>query len=245
MRLYKKTIILFLFFFGILWGQTAPKRYIYKVDSLTIRSLFLWEYHQGDDKWGLEPASGDSIQIIRSYLFRPESGQIHWYRIPIQINKTLDHQRVLLRFEGIHAAYEIFWDGELIDQNGNVGKIKAEEQPGDFIRKIVMKKEWLKPGGRSYLEVEELVSRRLRENFTYCCFRVDLPEERDVLERGLIALIAQHPVGTPSAKWLGKHAASEKIVQSGLWNTQHIAASSLTSEQLRRIEELSVSYNGK
>jgi hypothetical protein len=105
--------------------------------------------------------------------------------------------------------------------------------------------EWLKQGGRSYLEVEELVSRRLRENFTYCCFRVDSPEERDVLERGLIALIAQHPIGTPSAKWLGKHAASEKIVQSGLWNTQHIAATPLTSEQLRRIDELPVSPNGK
>jgi hypothetical protein len=105
--------------------------------------------------------------------------------------------------------------------------------------------EWLKQGGRSYLEVEELVSRRLRESFTYCCFRVDSPEERNVLERGLIALIAQHPIGRPSAKWLGKHAASEKIVQSGLWNTQHITASPLTSEQLRRIEELAVGTKGE
>ena len=129
------------------------------------------------------------------------------------------------------------------------GSVFRKHLGGALLRRANSKdqrlKEWLKQGGRSYLEVEELVSRRLRENFTYCCFQVDSPEERDVLERGLIALIAQHPVGRPSAKWLGKHAASEKIVQSGLWNTQHIAATPLTSEQLRRIDQLSVSPNGK
>jgi len=120
------------------------------------------------------------------------------------------------------------------------GALLREANPSD-----TRLNEWLRQGGRSFLEVEEMVSRQLRGNYTFCCFCVDLPEERDSLERGLIALLAQNPIGGPSAGWLGNHAASEKIVQSGLWNNQHIKATPLTFDQLQRVEKLIAATKGK
>jgi hypothetical protein len=97
---------------------------------------------------------------------------------------------------------------------------------------------WLIQGGPSFPEVEESVSRLLRECFTFACFRVDLREDRMLLESGLIALLAQHPLGQPSEDWLGHHAASEEIRRTGLWNTQRVDAVPLTDEEVQRFERL-------
>ncbi len=98
--------------------------------------------------------------------------------------------------------------------------------------------EWLKQGGRSFPEVEEMVSRVLQENLTFSCFRADQKEERLVLEKRLVALLVQYPLGQPSADWLGRYAASEEIRSSGVWNTQHIHAEPLTDQEFRRVEQL-------
>jgi len=99
-------------------------------------------------------------------------------------------------------------------------------------------REWVKQGGLSFAEVEEMVSCVLRENFTFSCFRVDQQVERLALEKGLIALLAQHPLGQPSADLLGRYAASDEIGRSGLWNTQHIDARPLTAGEFHRLEQL-------
>jgi hypothetical protein len=46
------------------------------------------------------------------------------------------------------------------------------------------------------------------------------------------ALLAKHPLGRPSAGWLGQHAYDEKIGRSGLWNTQQLNAEPLNEEQV-------------
>jgi len=99
-------------------------------------------------------------------------------------------------------------------------------------------KDWLTQGSPSFPEVEAIVSRVLRENFTFGCFCVDQRSERLSLERSLIALLAQHPLGEPSANWLGRFAASRGIRHSGLWNTQHIDAEPLAINDFQRLEQL-------
>jgi len=99
-------------------------------------------------------------------------------------------------------------------------------------------RDWLTQDGSSFPEVEEMVSRVLRENFTFGCFCVDQRSERLSLERSLIALLAQHPLGEPSANWLGRFAASRGIRHSGLWNTQHIDAEPLAINDFQRLEQL-------
>ncbi len=62
--------------------------------------------------------------------------------------------------------------------------------------------------------------------------------ERLSLERGLIALLARYPLGPPSNEWLGRHAVHPLIARSGIWNTQHVDAESLTLEELELLTEL-------
>jgi len=92
--------------------------------------------------------------------------------------------------------------------------------------------EWLKQGGRTFPEIEARVSGCLRNTFTFCCFPVEGQAERLLLERGLIALLAKHPLGRPSADWLGKYAHEQKIGRSGLWNSQQLDAEPLSQEQM-------------
>ncbi len=97
---------------------------------------------------------------------------------------------------------------------------------------------WLKQGGDSYSEVEEEVSRVLRDSFTFTCVPVPDRHDRLLLESGLIALLAQFPACEPSSTWLGRYAAAPEIRTSGLWNTQHFSAEPLSLEQLGMIQRL-------
>ena len=97
---------------------------------------------------------------------------------------------------------------------------------------------WLAGSRPSSRDVERKVSERLRDNFSYSAFSVPLAADRLALESGLIALMAQYPLGVPSTSWLGRHSVSEVIRVSGLWNKQHIGAQPLTHEQFAQLEEL-------
>lgn len=55
---------------------------------------------------------------------------------------------------------------------------------------------WLKQGGTSYPEVEEMVSHALRLTFSFACFSVESAVERRELEKALIGLLAQRPLGS-------------------------------------------------
>lgn len=95
--------------------------------------------------------------------------------------------------------------------------------------------DWLAQGSPSSPEVEDLVSRELRNKFWFVCVPVETAVERLTLESALIALLAHFPVGQPSEKWLGHSAADERIGRCGLWNTQHINSLPLTYTQFKRL----------
>ena len=99
-------------------------------------------------------------------------------------------------------------------------------------------KAWLMQDGPAFNEIEELVSRELRERFTFACLRIDNPQDRKDLERGLIALLARYPLDQPTPKWLGRYALAPEIRQYGLWNTQHTDSEPLTSSEFRLLERL-------
>ena len=98
--------------------------------------------------------------------------------------------------------------------------------------------EWIKQGGRSFSEVEEAVSLKLRQSFRFVWIQVPTGEARLSLESGLIALLAQRSSGQPSRDWLGHFAVDPAIRASGLWNTQHLGSEALTTGQLAQLEDL-------
>ena len=100
-------------------------------------------------------------------------------------------------------------------------------------------KEWLRQGGAGPLEVEEAVSKVLRDRFSFVCFTVEDQLDRLSLERGLIAQLAQHPISRLAVEtWLGQYAAAKEIRKSGLWNTQHVHSEPLTQGEGLRLREL-------
>ena len=144
---------------------------------------------------------------------------------------------------GTHYADERF-RGRIRQHYGNRSSLKGNKNASVFRKHIggaLLRrdnpqddrlKEWLNQGGQSYPEVEKKVSKCLRNNFTFCCFNMEGKEERLEFEKGIIALLAIHPLGRPSAEWLGRHAYDERIGYSGLWNTQQLDAEPLNEEQM-------------
>lgn len=98
--------------------------------------------------------------------------------------------------------------------------------------------DWDKQMGQSYPEVENEVSKLLRDRFTFSCFTVPTSSERLSLESGLIALLAQNPIGKPTPAWLGRITANVKIHDSGLWNSKAIDGTPLSYRQFLRLKEL-------
>lgn len=98
--------------------------------------------------------------------------------------------------------------------------------------------EWITQDGKSFPEVEEMVSRQLRSYFSFAWVPVPTKQERLSLESGLIALLAQHRAGSPSTGWLGHSAFDSAIATSGLWNTQHLKSAVLSDVQLAELRRL-------
>ena len=144
---------------------------------------------------------------------------------------------------GTHNADERF-RGRIRQHYGNRSSLRGNKNASVFRKHVggallrrdnpldYRLKEWLRQGGQSYAEVETRVSECLRSNFTFCCFNVEGKEARLKFEKGIIALLARHPLGRPSAEWLGRHANDARIGRSGLWNTQQLDAEPLNEEQV-------------
>ena len=94
-------------------------------------------------------------------------------------------------------------------------------------------------------ELRTMISKTFRERFTFKCISVPDHYETLRLRHGLIALLAQSPLGPPSKNWLGhyairlnKNVPNEKVRQSGLWNEHHLYSEPLTVYEFRRLQEL-------
>jgi len=96
--------------------------------------------------------------------------------------------------------------------------------------------QWMTQGAPSFADVEEMVSKYLREVVTFSCIPIESERDRLELERGLIALLNQYPLGEFSEDWLGRSAVSEKIASSGMWNSHHLNGKPLSGDEFLLLE---------
>jgi len=91
------------------------------------------------------------------------------------------------------------------------------------------------------IEIE--VSKLLRSNFWFRCIEITDKDLRNNLEKKLIATVSLCPVCKPSNNWLGRFAYSEKVKNSGLWNSDYVFDQSLkmTTIDLEIFKKLIVS----
>jgi len=78
--------------------------------------------------------------------------------------------------------------------------------------------------------IEELINEYLKEKSKFRCISVESKNDRLYLEERLIATLS-HWNGSPSNHWLGHFAERKEILDSGLWNVQHVDSRNLMNER--------------
>ncbi len=87
-------------------------------------------------------------------------------------------------------------------------------------------------------QLEQEVSRYIRENFSFCVFEVEGKAQRLDLESKLISTVSLCKECKPSAKWLGLHSPKEKIRESGLWLVNELYKVPLDVEGFEGLEKV-------
>jgi len=87
--------------------------------------------------------------------------------------------------------------------------------------------------------VETEVSQLLRASFGFCCVEVVDRAQRNRLEVGLVAAMAECEECIPSPDWLGRFAYNRRVMEFGLWNSDFVEGSvPLAPEEVGLFEEL-------
>jgi len=99
---------------------------------------------------------------------------------------------------------------------------------------------WEKHGRRTCelcRPLEDEVTKLLKTAFTFRCVEITAMNERNEMERKLIATLARcHECG-PSQSWLGLWAYSQNVQRSGMWNSEYVdSAYEMTMSDLEEIE---------
>ena len=93
-------------------------------------------------------------------------------------------------------------------------------------------------------EIEQLVSKYMRDNFSFTVFQVDSKEERLRMEEAIIATLNCEMDFCPSEKWLGQYSPENEIKESGLWLKQGLDGQLMTETEYYRLLKLCNRYAG-
>jgi hypothetical protein len=93
--------------------------------------------------------------------------------------------------------------------------------------------------------VEKQVTELLKTNFYFRCIEIENRDLRNSFEEKLVATISLCPICKPSESWLGKWTYSEKVRNSGLWNSDYVFDQNkiLTTKELEELEKIIKSGN--
>jgi len=88
--------------------------------------------------------------------------------------------------------------------------------------------------------LEERVSEYIHKNITFTVIEIENKQQRLALESKLIASLGGIQNQPPSENWLGRFNPEQKIVESGLWQQQHLDSTPLAkSDVLSLVEKYS------
>lgn len=110
--------------------------------------LVHWYYETGD---GSDLSIQDIDQVAWKYLADRRGGDyrqgIHWYRAYIRLEGTQSEFDILaLSITGLASAFEVYWDGDLIDAGGVVAGSVEEEFSGPIKKIVRLKRDLTGPG---------------------------------------------------------------------------------------------------
>jgi len=144
MKIVKRiSIFIFCFLPGLIHSQ-------YTYDILSNERLYLleWKYNNGDHPDWVKPEFDDTEwEICYPHPALGDQQGIYYYRCTIRIeNNPSDSHLLAMKVLNLGNAFEIYWDGVLIKQNGRVGTNKETEHPGNHFFVTKLNKEWITSG---------------------------------------------------------------------------------------------------
>lgn len=85
-------------------------------------------------------------------------------------------------------------------------------------------------------QYEELITTHIRTNLSFAVIpKVYEQSDRDRLEEGLIASLAQSDLKISSTNWLGNEHPDSKIRQSKIWNIEYLNGNPITEIEFKKL----------
>jgi hypothetical protein len=120
----------------------------YSVESVKVRQgdNLLWATLDYDDKdWQGYYEQGYDRQNDHNADMPVPAGN-YWFRFQLKVNEQLSSEQATQLFFHHIGSSEIYWDGRLIDRNGQVGSDQNSELPGQIDRLLVVPHDLYQPG---------------------------------------------------------------------------------------------------
>jgi len=193
----------------------------------------IYFFHETGESWG---HGGDLVRIVRVGTHREGN-----FRSRIREHFLINERKMLFNMDQPAPK-----DRSIFRKNIGLALLHQANDPYEAVWSI----DQMKPSARlasagkrdvaKEREIERQVTRILRENFSFRCIELEGQERRmgtQGLESRFIGTAAVCDECRPSERWLGRCSPKPKIVDSGLWQEQHLTSPALSESE---ITELSV-----
>lgn len=155
-------LVLFIFLFSTnLFAQNELGNITFNLDSTGINLIDQWKVTFEDNPEFAKPNFDESnFKGLEVLLAKENFKGVRWYRQDINLVGELhDFDFLAMNTSSLVSAYEIYWDGNLILQNGVVGESLETEKSGELYKLAKIPKELTNAG-------KHTISIRLSNNYS-------------------------------------------------------------------------------
>ncbi|UCE06868.1 MAG: histidine kinase [bacterium] len=131
-----------------LHAQNITDTTAFNLNSHDLRMVHNWRFQSGDNPEWAKPSFVDSSWLVGNPNRLPQiEPGVHWLRTRIHLTGEQNPYDVLvLRFSKLPVAFEVYWDGSLVGENGQVGLNQADEIPGNVSYLVKLPRQRTEPG---------------------------------------------------------------------------------------------------
>jgi len=129
-------------------GPAGPDTVSFNLDSHDIVWVQHWRFRNGDDGAWADPRYEDAAwPVVDPNRLDDLKAGVHWLRARVVLGGELNPFGALtLRFSKIPVAFEVYWDGIRVAENGRVGRGLDDEAPGALSAGVVLPRSSAEPG---------------------------------------------------------------------------------------------------
>ena len=185
--MFLKFLFINLFFTALLFSNESEVKSIINLDSLKIIQLSEWEFSP-------EGYTDSSWQTISLPAFQHQDKGIIWLRKHIHFTGQMDDSDLLaLAFYNIPEAFEVYWDGEKISENGTIDSNPSGNTPGKVRHLVRLGKSKTQAGrhivalriSNIHLKNEDIFSKIMLGYYSKLISMIQTDLDKRILQAGL------------------------------------------------------------